>query len=140
MNSVNDNTAATGDLTSSGTPASARPKQDRKLTPQQKADRYLTSTGWGLLFTAGGLFYWWGNLLPVALLPFTFGLILLGVNLVRLVRGFRVHWLSSALGIVGLMETYSDLGGTWDFPLGYVALGAVVLYLSLKVFLGERIR
>src|SRR5512135_3930612 len=72
----------------------------------EKEERDLGTLAWGMLFIWCGI--WWGLLEPSQLLPagtgaIGIGLILLGVNAVRTLKGIPINLFSTTIGCLFLM-------------------------------------
>ncbi len=105
----------------------------------RKLNKVLEAVAWG------SLFIWWGLALLLHWLPNGVdaagtGLILLGVNLVRLLKGIPVNGFSSTLGILALAWGALDLSRSVFhlpfrlpvFEILMILLGVILLTASLR--------
>lgn len=108
-----------------------------RVSPAERRDRELTTWGWSLM---GCLFF--ANLaldLSEPTLAIIIFLIVYTVNIARLVKGFRVHFLSLAIGLISAVHgffAFIEVEFAWWYPVG----AAVLLYGAAKLILREKIR
>jgi hypothetical protein len=106
----------------------ASPADPRK----QELNRRLKTVSWGLfLIMLGGLF-----LVP-AVPPGTWligaGVIMLGLNAVRLVAGIRASWFSLILGTIALLAGIGSVLGI-DMPVGPILIILIGLAIIVRAF------
>jgi hypothetical protein len=118
-------------MTGTGATGTSRPRGG--LSEQQ-----LERIGWALfLIMVGGL-----GLVPSGLAPegtwlAGTGMILIGLNVVRHLKGVRVSHFSAGLGVIGLAVGFAAMAGV-DLPLLPVLLAAVGLQTIYRVSLARR--
>ena len=101
---------------------------------QAKLNKHLEDIGWGLfLIMIGGLW-----LVPEATVPhgawlFGSGLILLGINAVRHIKGIPINIVSTTLGFLALVAGFGEVSGV-RLPLFPIALVAIGLMFVFKPF------
>ena len=84
----------------------------------------LEGVAWGLfLVMAGGFLLVPESQLPQGIWPIGIGLIMLGLNAVRLVLGVPISWVTIVLGALAI------LGGLSDFAGVNLDLGALILII-----------
>jgi hypothetical protein len=108
-----------------------------RVTPEQRRDRELTGAGWAWLVAT-----FWANYyldLSEETLALTLGVIPITINIIRAARGFKVHYLSLAFGLISLVHGVTHFLEI-PFPLWYVLGTAVVLYGIAKLLLKDKIR
>lgn len=99
---------------------------------KQELNRRLETVSWGLfLIMLGGLF-----LVP-AVPPGTWligaGVIMLGLNAVRLVAGIRASWFSLILGTIALLAGIGSVLGI-DMPVGPILIILIGLAIIVRAF------
>lgn len=110
-----------------------RSHQDLPAREREKKaalDKRLEDVGWGVFFLMIGTIW----LVPADRIPsgtwlIGTGLLLLGLNLIRLLNGIRIHTLAGALGVLALAAGMGSVGGV-ELPLfafALIATGAVII-------------
>jgi hypothetical protein len=108
-------------------------KMENEMGNVQTAHRYLDTIAWGAFFV------WWGITSLVVSLPkgvgtMGIGLIFLGLNMARLIKGIPVSGFTTILGIVALVWGGLELAGallTLPFQMPVFAIIVIVLGVSL---------
>ena len=112
-------------------PAGPRePRPARAIDPEKAAlNKRLESIGWGcFLIMAGGFLLVPGTLIPKGLWSIGVGLIMLGLNVARYLKGIRLSGFTTFLGIL------SVLGGSLQL-LGWAEIEGAFLLIILGAFL-----
>ena len=110
-----------------------------KVSPRERRDRELTSWGWSVMVGLA-LSSRWLDLSEWTISVLIF-LIIYTVNITRLVKGFRVHYLALAIGLISLVHSFFAFIEVEDpFPFWYTVGAAVLLYGIAKLLLKDKIR
>jgi hypothetical protein len=92
----------------------------------------LEGVAWGLfLVMAGGFLLVPETQLPQGIWPIGIGLIMLGLNAVRLVLGVPISWVTIVLGSLAILGGLSDFAGV-DLDIGAIILIVLGAALVLK--------
>lgn len=111
--------------------------QDREVSADehsQKAemDELLEGLGWGvLLVVIGTIWLMPARIVPPGTWPIAAGLIILGLNAVRYLKGIRMRGFSVAVGMVALFAGVQSLFDL-DLPLFPVALIVTGVWMLVK--------
>jgi len=98
---------------------------------ERKELERLEKTGWGLfLVMLGAIWLFPDSIVPEGTFMFGVGIILLGLNLVKYSKGYRVNGFTVFLGIVALIAGLSSLlGRSVDiFPLVLILWGISIIF------------
>jgi len=98
---------------------------------EKKELEKLEKIGWGLfLIMLGAIWLFPTKVLPDGSFMFGIGIILLGLNLVKYAKGFRVNGFTVFLGVVALIAGLSSLlGRSVDiFPLILILWGVSIIF------------
>lgn len=101
-----------------------------KMREKREMER-LEKFGWGLfLVMLGAIWLFPDSVVPEGTFMFGVGVILLGLNLVKYMKGFRVNGFTIFLGIVALIAGLSSLlGRSVDiFPLVLILWGISIIF------------
>jgi hypothetical protein len=101
-----------------------------KLKEKKELER-LEKIGWGLfLVMLGAIWLFPDSVVPEGTFMFGIGIILLGINLMKYSKGFRVNGFTIFLGIVALLAGLSSLlGRPVDiFPLILILWGISIIF------------
>lgn len=99
--------------------------------------RRLDEVGWALFFVSVGVFLLLPHSAPFNAWLFAAGAILLGINAVRYMYGYRMHVGTSLLGLLALVAGVEDALHL-QFQLFPIALIVAGLAILLKAFVGWR--
>jgi hypothetical protein len=95
------------------------------------SDRQLERISWALfLIMIGGLALMPKGLVPEGVWLVGAGLIMIGLNVARYLKGIRVSGFTVVLGLAALAAGFSSVAGVSlpVFPILLIALGAQILY------------
>lgn len=108
--------------------------QSEQTTNKVILDKRLDDIGWGLLLLLTGItFLMPGWAVPANIWLLGFGLILLGLNLIRRLNGIEMHGFSIALALLALAGGLAGFLGL-ELPLFALFLILVGASIALKPF------
>jgi hypothetical protein len=111
---------------------------DTRDFTKEALNRRLESVGWALfLIMAGGLWLIPGDRLPGGLWLIGVGVIMLGLNGVRLANGIKMSSLTLVLGVLGLVLGMGSMAGA-NLPLFPILLILIGLNALIKMVEGGR--
>jgi len=100
---------------------------------RQDLNKRLETIGWGLFFIMIGGFALVKDV-PEGTWLVGVGLIMLGLNLVRLLAGIRASWFTLILGTIALLSGLSSVAGV-SIPVGpllVILIGLAIIVRSLQ--------
>ena len=98
----------------------------------------LEDIGWGLfLVVLGSLWLVPESVMPRVAWVIAAGLIMIGVNAVRYMKGIAINWFSTGLGVLAVSAGAADLSGL-NLPFFPMVLVVAGLMLLLKPLFGAR--
>jgi hypothetical protein len=106
------------------------------MQDNMRTNRNIETLAWGALFV------WWGITLlikfPAGVGLLGVGLILLGANVVRYVRGIRINGFSTSIGILALVWGGLELAGAFlRLPFELPVFAILLIVLGLMVLIGN---
>jgi intracellular septation protein A len=110
---------------------------ENKLDVEQSSYRNLDTMAWGAFFV------WWGITSLVVSLPkgagaMGIGLIFLGLNAARYMKGFPVSGFTTILGILALVWGGLDLAGVLlSLPFQMPTFAIIVIVLGVSLVAGQ---
>lgn len=100
--------------------------------PKQELNKRLETVSWGLfLIMLGGLAF--AKDVPEGTWLIGVGVIMLGLNAVRILLGIRASWFTLVLGTIALLSGLSSVLGV-DIPVGPLLIILIGLAIIVRAF------
>jgi hypothetical protein len=99
---------------------------------KQELNRRLETVGWGLFLIMIGGFALWKEV-PEGTWLIGAGLIMLGLNAIRLVVGIRASWFTLIVGTIALLSGIGSVYGV-DIPVGPLLVILIGLAIIVRAF------